>query len=1305
MKNSALRMLFIIVVSTVGAFATPSITSVTAQPRYPWNGKVDLSYTLTESIVTNLTIGIVPKLKVSARDNVTGRTYEATTLSGDISFESGTHGIVWDMVTDGLNFSSHSVTFSISCAMTCAPYCVVDLSGGSSASSYTVTYLTKPPAGGFNVNEYKTNKLALRCIEPGSFLMCGLYETTLTKPFYIGIFEMTQRQYELVDGQNPSRHINSNHPVENVSWDMIRGSYTYYDAVGSSSFLAKIRNKTALPFDLPTEAQWEYACRAGTTSKYNNGGDTQDDLALLGRFSFNGGANNYHATVGSYLPNAWGLYDMHGNVCEWCFDAYGDLNSPQTDPINDSGYGKKILRGGSWHSSDGSSSSRDYKTSSYRYPSDTYYDYVSIYGFRLSLTPTTSRTTYVGSSAAVPVNSTAILSNVFAQPRYPWNGVVDISYYVSAEVAQMAQEQGFIPSLRVTAANGDTGETFAASALSGDKSLAAGTHSIVWDLAADGLDFISSNVVITVMCDITPATYCVIDLSAGANASSYPITYLAEPPSGGFNVDAYKTTKLVLRRIEPGTFIMGGQYQTTLTKPYYIGIFEMTQKQYQLVTGNNPSRIVNDRLPVEKVSYDMIRGSSNGAMWPASDAVDSSSLMGVLRARIGGLKFDLPTEAQWEYACRAGTTSDYNNGGNSSADIKLLGRYSGNKTDGKGGYNNSETIVGSYLPNSWSLYDMHGNLQEWCLDWYASSLGGGTDPKGPTSGSYHVTRGGYWDSSMEYVTSSKRYNTEHSASYGSEIVGFRIARTVVAPPSSPLACADSEPITIGRPDTPILFPPSGTTFSGSLSVTMSCATDGATIHYTTDGTEPTAESPEYHRFRVNGRTTVKAVAEKYGLLSEVAVAEYALGRCADPVVSPAGETSFEHSGQSVSIVWTGEDGVLRYTTDGSDPTAASSIYSGPFTIDETTVVKAKAFGDQYFDSAIVTANLTRVWVNVATPAIAASSSFTGSKTKVTLSCATPGATIRYTLNGNDPNSHSTRYTGPFFVTDSCTVKAYATCADYLASAVAAQAIEKIWAIGDTLGAPDHAFTTSGNADFVRVTDGTAPLGESMKSGAITHGQTSTLTTTVMGPGTITFQWKTSCEKDDYNLYEWDHAEFKVDGTVVAKLDGVTDWQTVSYAISGDESHTLEWLYVKDDVESDGQDCCWVADYHWASDYTATRTTTVPVPYAWLRTNLPETPDEYDFYEAAAHADAANARYKVWECYVAGINPTNATETFRTVILWQGDTPVIGWQPRLSAEEEAKRTYTVYGRERLGVGGWTTPTNSLHRFFKVGVEMR
>ena len=316
------------------------------------------------------------------------------------------------------------------------------------------------------------------------------------------------------------------------------------------------------------------------------------------------------------------------------------------------------------------------------------------------------------------------ITDVTAQQRLPWNGKVDITYTASGDIAAIAKQNALIASLKVTATDNSTGLSYEASAISGDTALTDGTHSIVWDMTEDGIDFISTNVVISVSCETPPATYCVIDLSAGSSASSYSVEYLAEPPSDGFNADTYKTTKLVLKRIEAGTYKMCGSKSVTLSKPFFIGLFEVTQKQYLLITGDNPSYFSGDKRPVERVSYNAIRGSSNGAKWPSSNAVDSSSFLGKLRARTG-LDFDLPTEAQWEYACRAGTTTTYSYGDSASGDYMWYEDNSSSKTHD----------VGTKQPNPWGLYDMHGNVWEWCLDWYASSLSGGTDPKGSSSGS------------------------------------------------------------------------------------------------------------------------------------------------------------------------------------------------------------------------------------------------------------------------------------------------------------------------------------------------------------------------------------------------------------------------------------------------------------------------------------------------------------------------------------------------------------------------------------------
>lgn len=344
------------------------------------------------------------------------------------------------------------------------------------------------------------------------------------------------------------------------------------------------------------------------------------------------------------------------------------------------------------------------------------------------------------------------VSNVVATPIIPFG--VKLTYDLDG-IANDAH------SLIVSAEDKTSGEKYIATpdALQGDLDNRIGSHTIAWNMAKDGIYLESANVVFKVYYG---ALYLVIDLSGGTSAKNYPISCLDGVPEGGWT-DEYKTTKLVLRRINAGK-MPRTDVNITLTKDYYIGVFEVTQKQYKLVTGSNPSYFSGDKRPVERVSYNTIRGSSNGSKWPVSNAVDASSFFGKLRARTG-LTLDLPTEAQWEYACRAGSSGSYGLlSTGKEGTLSTMGWYD----DNSGGTTHD---VGWKTPNAWGLYDMHGNVWEWCLDWYASSGYSGTDPKGASSGSYRVLRGGGYRRDASDCTASLRKSSDPSIDYGSNGYG------------------------------------------------------------------------------------------------------------------------------------------------------------------------------------------------------------------------------------------------------------------------------------------------------------------------------------------------------------------------------------------------------------------------------------------------------------------------------------------------------------------------------------------------------
>jgi formylglycine-generating enzyme required for sulfatase activity len=185
-------------------------------------------------------------------------------------------------------------------------------------------------------------------IKPGSFMMGSpsgesgrdndekQHRVTLTKGFYMQTTEVTQGQWKAVMGSNPSHFKNSgdDRPVEQVSWNDVQ------------EFIRKLNQKTGKNYRLPTEAEWEYACRAGSTTRFCFG-DSDSSLGSYAWYSSNSGSKSH--TVAQKQPNAWGLYDMHGNVWEWCQDWYGNYStSSVTDPTGASSGSRRVYRGGGW---------------------------------------------------------------------------------------------------------------------------------------------------------------------------------------------------------------------------------------------------------------------------------------------------------------------------------------------------------------------------------------------------------------------------------------------------------------------------------------------------------------------------------------------------------------------------------------------------------------------------------------------------------------------------------------------------------------------------------------------------------------------------------------------------------------------------------------------------------------------------------------------------------------------------------------------------------------------------------------------
>jgi formylglycine-generating enzyme required for sulfatase activity len=824
-----------------------TVTGLEARQRYPWNGLVDVDY-----VVEGVEDGAGVAVAVRGMDGESGEAVEMRSLSGDGAagpVRAGARRLTWDLGADAPGLVSDAFAVEMSAWLAGGMYLVVDLSCGREAESWPVERLDGEPEGGWT-EEYKTSKLVLRRILAGSFSMGSpegeagrhlderAHEVTLSEAFYVGVFEVTQAQWELAMGGNPAFHEGALRPVDRVSYEMVRGAeagngWPANRGVDPESFMGVLRAKTGLAFDLPTEAQWEYACRAGTGTALNSGKDVgawwSSNLAEIGRYCYNGGLlasdgkgeyASAHTTVGSYAPNAWGLYDMHGNVWEWCLDWYGPYEGGvAVDPAGASKGVSRVIRGGCWYGQ-----ARDCRSAT-RHDRGAGYERCGG-GFRVACaagadgdggmaewTDRVELSGWLGAEWAdwaggeaewrVASGPGAIqdgvleftgMGEVVVEGTLPGgSGVADCAVSRTVTVGKASarvsfegvavQESGRVAAWGVRTEPAGLAVEVRYDGAGTEAPQEAGWHSVTAEVVDGRYRGRAEGTLVVV----EPGRYLVVDLSGGQEAESWPWEVLEGMPEGGWG-EEHKTSKLVLRWVEPGTFWMGCPedepgyhmnqtmdevtlrenqtlHEVTLTKGYWIGVFEITQKQAALAAGRESAWFVGDMLPEHTISYDEIRGASAGAGWPRNDMVDEGSVLWALRTKTG-LPFDLPTEAEWEYACRAGTETALNSGkklnGTSwqEPNVEEVGCYRYNS--GYGGFytgiiEGSPAPAGSYLPNAWGLYDMHGNVWEWCLDWYGQyPTEAVTNPLGPVEGVVRMRRGGGWNCTATSVRSACR---------------------------------------------------------------------------------------------------------------------------------------------------------------------------------------------------------------------------------------------------------------------------------------------------------------------------------------------------------------------------------------------------------------------------------------------------------------------------------------------------------------------------------------------------------------------
>ena len=388
-----------------------------------------------------------------------------------------------------------------------------------------------------------------------------------------------------------------------------------------------------------------------------------------------------------------------------------------------------------------------------------------------------------------------------------------------------------------------------------------------------------------------------------------------------------------------------------------------------------------------------------------------------------------------------------------------------------------------------------------------------------------------------------------------------------------------------------------------------------------------------------------------------------------PVITPADGTEFYEDSCTVSITCETEGASIYYTTDGTTPRPRpANLYTEPFVITDTTTVKAIAVkGDERTD--LVSATIVKKEIVLAAPVItpADGTEFYEDSCMVTISCATEGASIYYivcdTNNVTNPRpSDRNLYTGPFMVSATKMVRAFSMFGSKTSDIVSATLIKRELTLSVAVDAPELTFTTGGDAEWTPEFNGSANVGGSLaQSGALSWSMENDdpsetwMETTVAGAGTFSFWWKVDCEDDPWGA-TWDHLKVSTNGVEIARIDGKTEWEQLSFTFNDVGTHTIRWTFCKDDWDDEKlPDIACVDGVVWTPVLTDITVDvgggkTVAVPASWI--------DKYGDILAAVGGDktaalkltAANGR-KVWECFMLGVDPTRADDDFRITRFW------------------------------------------------------